>query len=431
MLAFTINSKPETSRAVSESSPLAGETELGTVQKAEKRQPAGAPVITIYRHMLGRLIVTTAAIMSVIVVEQILEKSRKLYDLVITGALPVHRVLLIWLHILPVIFYHASPEIVSIAVTWRYYQWIQNNEVLTLRSAGRSCLQIAFPGILAAIFAASFCALNSLCLVAPSWGSLEDIRLEAFATPSVDALQPGYQQQIVPGFSVGFARRGLDGTTLEDVVVLDGRKDNAFTDIWARRASLLRIGEDLLLLFDSGAYIVRNATGTEKVVFDTFSLPLGNGMLGATTTRARGFYEEPVTRLLNPPSEVRNDILVWAQWLAEGHRRIINPLLCVGNVVLVLGLLVPGRQGNFRLKILFLLAVASALATNTLPDSIVSIVIRNADFLPLLYLLPAAPTIAGGLLLIGSDKRSPMFSGWRQRQLNHTAAKRTLVRDLA
>jgi len=381
--------------------------------------------------MLGRLTVTTAAIMSVIVVEQILEKSRKLYDLVMAGALPLHRLLLIWLHILPVIFYHASPEIVSIAVAWRYYQWIEDNEVLTLRSTGRSCLQIACPGILAAIFAASFCALNSLCLLPPSWGSLEDIRLEAFATPSFDALQPGYQQQIIPGFSVGFARRGLDGTTLEDIVVLDGRKDNAFTDIWARRASLLRTGEDLLLLFESGAYIVRNATGTEKVEFDTFSLPLGNGMLGATTARARGFYEEPVTRLLNPPSEVRNDLLVWAQWLAEGHRRIINPLLCVGNVVLVLGLLVPGRRGDLRLKILLVLAVASALATNTLPDPIVLVAIRNIDFLPLLYLLPAVPTIAGGLLLVGSDMRSPMSSGWWRRRLNRASGARTLVRDTA
>ena len=410
---------------------LAGETEVGTVQKATKRQPSGAPLITIYRHMLGRLTVTTAAIMSVIVVEQILEKSRKLYDLVMAGALPIHRLLLIWLHILPVIFYHASPEIVSIAVAWRYHQWIENNEVLTLRSAGRSCLQIACPGITAATLFASFCALNSLCLLPPSWGSLADIRLEAVANPSVDALQPGYQQQIIPGFSVGFARRGLDGTTLEDIVVLDGRKDNAFTDIWARRGRLLRTGEDLVLLFESGAYIVRTATRSEKVDFDTFSLPLGNGMLGATTERARGFYEEPVTRLLNPPSEVRNDNLVWAQWLAEGHRRIINPLLCVGNVFVVLGLLVPRRQGNFRLKILFLLALASALATNTLPDPIVSMAIRNIDFLPLLYLLPVVPTIAGWLLLVGSDMRSPMFSGWRRRRLNRASGTRTLVRDLA
>ena len=381
--------------------------------------------------MLGRLTVTTAAIMSVIVVEQIFEKSRKLYDLVIAGALPLDRLLLIWFHILPVIFYHASPEIVSIAVAWRYHQWIENNEVLTLRSTGRSCRQIACPGIIASLLAGSFCALNSLCLLAPSCGILEDIRLEALTNPSVDALQAGYQQEIIPGLSVGFARRTLDSSILEDIVVLDSRKEDAFINIWARRGRLLRTDEDLLLLFDRGAYIVRTTTGTEKVDFDTFSLPLESGMLGGMTAHARGFYEEPVTRLLNPPSEVRNDTLVWAQWLAEGHRRIINPLLCVGNVVLVLGLLVPRRQGDFRLKILFLLAVASALATNTLPDPIVLMAIRNIDFLPLLYLLPAVPTIAGGLLLVGSDIRSPMSSRWRRRRLNRTSGTRTLVRDAA
>ena len=381
--------------------------------------------------MLGRLIVTTAAIMSVIVVEQIFEKSHHLYDLVIAGALPLDRLLLIWFHVLPVIFYHASPEIVSIAVVWRYHQWIENNEVSTLRSTGLSCRQIACPGIIASLLAGSFCGLNSLCLLAPSWGILEDIRLEALANPSVDALQAGYQQEIIPGLSVGFARRTPDSSILEDIVVLDSRKEDAFINIWARRGRLLRTDEDLLLLFDSGAYIVRTATGTEKVNFNTFSLPLGNGMLGGTTAHAHGFYEEPVTRLLNPPSEVRNDTLLWAQWLAEGHRRIINPLLCVGNVVLVLGLLVPGRRGDVRLKILLVLAVASALATNTLPDPIVLVAIRNIDFLPLLYLLPAVPTIAGGLLLVGSDMRSPMSSGWWRRRLNRASGARTLVRDTA
>jgi lipopolysaccharide export LptBFGC system permease protein LptF len=380
--------------------------------------------------MLGRLTVTTAAITSVIVVEQILEKSQRLYDLVITGALPLDRLLLIWFHILPVIFYHASPEIVSIAVAWRYHQWNENKEVLTLRSAGRSCCQIAWPGILAAMFAASFCALNSLCLLAPSWGSLEDIRLDAFATPSVDALHPGYLQQIIPGLSVGFARRSLDGSTLEDIVVLDSREEHAFIDIWARRARLLRTGEDCLLLFDSGAYIVRTATGTAKVAFDTYSLPVRVGMLGGKAARTRGFYEEPISRLLNPPSDVKNDTVVWAQWLSEGHRRIINPLLCFGNVVLVLGLLVPKRQGDFRLKILFVLAAASALATNTLPEPIVLMAMRNIDFLPFLYLLPAVPTIVGGLLLVGSDMRSPMYSG-RRRRLNRASGTRTLVRDPA
>jgi hypothetical protein len=129
-----------------------------------------------------------------------------------------------------------------------------------------------------------------------------------------------------------------------------------------------------------------------------------------TEERPRGFYEEPVTRLLNPPTEVRDDTLMLAQWLVEGHRRIVNPLLCVGNVVLVLGLVVPRRQGR-RQTLLFMLAVASAFATNTLPDPIITMVIRNIELLPLLYLLPTVPALVGGLLLAGSSMRRPRFSG--------------------
>jgi lipopolysaccharide export LptBFGC system permease protein LptF len=354
--------------------------------------------------MLGRLTVATALIMSAILVEQILHKSPKLYDLVMAGALSLDRLLAIWLYILPVIFYHATPEIVSIAVAFRYYQWIENNEVLTLRSAGRSSRQIACPGIIVAVLAALFCALNSLCLLPLSWASLEDIRFGAVANLGVDVLQPGYQQEITPGISVAFARRSLDGTTLDDIVVLDGRKEYAFTQIWARRGRFLESDGVFLLLLDSGAYSIRTPTGIKKVDFDTFSLPVPIGTPEGAAQRPRGFYEEPVKQLLNPPIGVRNDTRVRAQWLSEGHRRIINPLLCVGNVVLVLGLLVPRRQG-MRPTLMFALAVASALATNTLPDPIISLATRNIELLPVLYLIPTIPAIVGGLLLAESDMR--------------------------
>jgi lipopolysaccharide export LptBFGC system permease protein LptF len=359
--------------------------------------------------MLGRLTVATAAIMAVIVIEQILHKSPQLYDLVMSGSLSLGRLLLIWVHILPVIFYHATPEIVSIAVACRYYQWIENNEVLTLRSAGRSSCQIACPGIVVAVLAASVCALNSLCLLPLSWRSLEDIRFQAAANVGIEVLQPGYQQEIIPGVSVAFGRRSLDGTTLEDIVALDSRKEHEFTEIWSRRGRFLESDGVSMLLLDSGAYFVRTSTGIEKVDFDTFSLPVRNGTPDGTAERPRGFYEEPVTRLLDPPTDVRNDALLWAQWLVEGHRRIVNPLLCVGNVVLVLGLLVPRRQGR-RQTLLFVIAVASAFATNTLPDPIITMAIRDIALLPLLYLLPAVPAMVGGLLLAGSGMRRSRHS---------------------
>jgi hypothetical protein len=59
--------------------------------------------------------------------------------------------------------------------------------------------------------------------------------------------------------------------------------------------------------------------------------------------------------------------------------------------------------------------VASALATNFLPDPIISIAVRDSKFMPLLYLLPVAAMIVGWLLLAGSDARCALFSGRPRR----------------
>ena len=314
--------------------------------RTDKASTGGASLITIYRHMLARLTVATAAIMSVIVIEQILHKSPQLYDLVMSGALSPDRLLLIWLHILPVIFYHATPEIVSIAVACRYYQWIENNEVLSLRSAGRSSCQIACPGIIVAVLAASFCALNSLCLLPLSLaesqtsipgGSKCGCRGAATGLPAGD--HPRRMGRVRPTEPGRPHSRGYRGAGWSQGTFIH-RNLGATRTFFRKRCGIS------LLLLDNGAYFVRTTTGIEKVDFDTFSLPVG--IAEGMGERPRGFYGAP-PRLLNPPAEVRNDTLTLAQWLVEGHRRIVNPLLCVGNVVLVLGCRCRGdREGGKR-----------------------------------------------------------------------------------
>jgi len=281
--------------------------------------------------------------------------------------------------------------------------------------------------MIVAALAGLFCALNSLCLLPWSWARFEDIRFATAVNLSVGALQPGYQQEITPGISVAFARRILDGTTLEDIVALDGRKEHAFTQIWARRGRVLESDGVSLLTLESGTYFVHTATGIKKVDFDAFSLPLTIGAPGGAAQSSRGFYQESVKQLLNPPIEVRTDPMVLAQWLTEGHRRIINPLLCVGNAVLVLGLLVPKRQ-RVRQTLGFGLAVASGFATNTLPGPIISMAIRNINLVPVLYLMPTVPAIIGGVLLAGSDMRRPWFSAGPRRP-DCVNESRTLIRD--
>jgi lipopolysaccharide export system permease protein len=363
---------------------------------------AGQTLNTISRYMFGRLVGASALVAAVIAALHILRKSVSLYGLVMGGTISAGQLIAVWLHVLPVVFYHATPEIVSIAVAWMYHRWIENNEVMTLRSAGLSWNAIARPGVMVALLAATVCAANSLWLLPPSWRAVEDIRRQALAHIGIDGLQPGYQQEIVPGVSLSFAERA-DGGGIKDVVVLDRRPEHNAVDVWALKGSLASTGGDPVLWLEHGVYLVRRGAAMDRVVFETFSLPLDVGLFGPAASRNDGLYEQKISRLLNPPSRIRHDPLRGAEWRTEGHRRLITPLLCCGSVLLVLGLLIPGEQKRGGGKIRFALAIVMALATNTLPNPLFEMAIRHIELLPLFYLLPALPALAGVLLLAHGD----------------------------
>ena len=379
--------------------------------------PETKALITIVRYMLGRLAIITAALAVLIAVEQILRKSLTFYDLVVTGTLPFSELLSIWLHVLPVIFYHATPEIVALGMACRYQLWIENNELLALQSAGRSRWQIAAPGMIIAALGAVFCAVNSLYLVPLSWTKIEEIRLGTTLHPRITLLEPGYEREIAPGVSIVFSGRGDSSTTLESILIRDSRDRQALRDIWAHRARVFETREGSFLSLEKGFYIVRAPDKVDIVDFADLWVPLDFAIAGPKRARQSGFYEEPVIRLIDPPAAIRADPLLAAEWITEGHRRIINPPLCFGTAVLVLGLLLVGRPNRTGQRLRFVLAVASGLATNTLPGPIVSMALRNLELLPFLYLLPVAPAGIGALLL--------GISGWpqlRARRPRRTAA---------
>jgi lipopolysaccharide export system permease protein len=360
--------------------------------------------------MFGRLLATAAGLGAVIAIEQILYKSPMLYDLVMGGVLSPYRVLLVWICLLPVIFYHAGPEIVSVTVAWRYHQWMENNEIVALRSAGQSCRRIAAPGIMVAVIACLVCAINSTLLMPPSWSKIEDIRMSASATVSTALLQPGRAQQLAPDVSIIFSHRGTDGETLEDALISDHR-----ADISARHARVVELDGNDILQLQNGAYLFHDQAGFRQVTFNTLSLPLRSPVAGDKVTRAPGYYEQPITKLLNPPAEILRAPAERAAWLTEGNRRIINPLLCIGNTILVMGLLIPNRHTRFRQRALFGVAIVSGLATNALPDVLISAAIRSPGLLPLLYLLPVIPLLVGSLLLLRADLALPVLGLDRSR----------------
>lgn len=358
---------------------------------------------TLNRHMLARLAAIIAAVMAIITIEQLLQHSGPLYPLVASGEFPYTRLLVLWINLLPLIFYHSTPEIVSLALTYQYFRWSENNEIVILRNAGLSGLQIARPGIIVSGLFALLCAVNSLYLMPPAWSRVEDIRAAAANIFDPDLLQPGNQQEILPGLTIEFAGRQADGD-LKDVLLFDTRGGVGFRLIWAQTGRLIPIAGALTLQLDNGTYHVPDADKLTSMQFDDMSIPVTMGVSLGQKNREKGYYERGVVELLDPPDSVRGDRPLLGQWLAEGHYRIVAPLQCLGNGILVLGLMIPGYYGRSARLRRTLLAALSAVATAVLPILLMPMSANHIEFLPSLYLLAVLPAAAGAELLIFGDR---------------------------
>jgi lipopolysaccharide export system permease protein len=356
---------------------------------------------TISRYMYGRLILATLAVTTALGTMQVLEKSRDLYRLVVSNVISYSELLTLWGALLPVVLYHAGPEMVTLGVVARYYLWRQHNEILTQRSAGRSCWQIAFPGIATGASMCLFSAVMSLYALPATFGTAEDIGAAAEIRITPSMLEEGVENRVMPGVLISFKRWG-SAETIEGIVMTNDRAPDEFVLVTAERGRFARIGTAYVLVLENGSSFTRSASGAVKhLMFKQLSVPL---VAAAARNHARGYYEESIGRLLNPPAEVQKDPRLRSAWVSEGHHRIINPLRCISVVLVVLGVLVPGRQGNAELIVRLAAALGLSFGEGALATVVFAMAQRGVAAAPLLYLLPAASAALGALLLWAGDR---------------------------
>jgi hypothetical protein len=207
---------------------------------------------------------------------------------------------------------------------------------------------------------------------------------------------------------------------LEDVLLFDTRREVGFRLIWAQTGRFISVGEALMLRFDNGTYHIQDADKLSSVQFDDMSIPVTIGGSAGQKNREKGYYERGIAELLDPPDSVREYRPLLGQWLTEGHYRVVAPLQCFGNGILVLGLMIPGYYGRLARFYRTLLAAFCAVATAVLPIPLIPMTANHIEFLPSLYLLAVLPAAAGAALLIFGDgaRRKRRASGrWAEGPL--------------
>ena len=379
-----------------------------SVQAATRQRLKGAVLTTVVRYMYSRLALAFLGVMTALVVNEMLYKTRELYHLVFSNVISMAELLTVWATLTPVVFYHLSPEMVTVALLARFYLWRQHNEILAMRSIGMSCFQIALPGIMVGVCACLFSAMMSLYALPASFAKAMEIRAIAETRVAPGMLVEGIPNAILPQLSLSF-QRWLSSDVIGEVVVTEDRKPGDFTFIAAERAQFVEKEGNYVLVLENGSQVVHNAPdNVRNVTFFQLSIPLTKSE-AALSGPTHGYYTQPIGELLNPPDDVRQDPQDLAIWQSEGHHRIINPLRCIGCALLLLGVLVPGLQGYAELIVRLLLAIALSFAESSASTIAFVAARRHVEMMPLLYLLPVIPGAMGALLLYLGDRHHPRW----------------------
>ncbi len=361
----------------------------------------------MFREVLGA--VTVASLTLAIMV--LVGTTPHLFYLMAQGAMPFRQSLLAVAALLPPQLYNFVPFAVTIAVMNAYIRYGINQEIVSLRMAGLSDVTLAMPAIASAMIATVFTMSMSVYFVPISIRTFEDIVYAADFDLSLALLDEGYVQQVMPDLSISFRRR-ISANHLEGVTVLDGRKPDSFTYILADQAELVtpKGGKaDRVLVLQKGSYQVRSAAepDAKPIEFAELIVPLSGSRDGASRIRDwRGTYEQPIGRLLDPPTNVRADPRAYAFWLVEGHKRIILPLLCLSYALFTVAILLRGHYQR-QTNLLRGLGIGAGVALwHWLLIAIHASLVSEPALMPGYYLAAAVPGAIGVFLLTSAEERA-------------------------
>lgn len=375
------------------------------------------------RFMFLRLIAFTGAAGLLFAFVVLLTTTQKLFYLLAQGVLPLDRFLTGLATVMPMVFYVVGPVAAPVAIAYAYHDWGRHHEILSLRMAGLSSRALALPALAAGMAAMLFTAAMSLYLLPVSFRVFEDILYDAASNLNTGLLDQGYLQAIAPHLALSFQRR-LDEDVLGDVTIVDDRKPDTITYILANRVHILirrQPEPGFVLVAEDGSYVTRPKgeakTGlSSRVAFARFDIPVSETDSDHPFLRSwRGFFEEHIGRLLAPPPEVRLNPAQYGQWVAEGHNRILAPLLAPSYVLLVVGVLLRAsyrrRQWWSPRLLLLLLGLGAWHVLFVVAHSFMA---WQPALIPLYYLLALVPGLIGYALLRSADEaphllRSPPF----------------------
>lgn len=343
------------------------------------------------RYLLAQLIRTTIAVTITLVGIVWLFQTIRILELVVSRNGPLPDFIVMSVSVIPLWLTIAFPISAFIAVTWVFQRAIADRELLVMQASGRSAFQLARAPLALAMGVSAILALNSTVLLPFSFGIYKETQFKLRNSIPAVMLREGVFIDVVDGMTMLIGQK-TEGGLASDIFIHDERAQDKVITITAKFGKFIeKDGAPAVILQDGMRNEVnQNGEASASLLFDTHSVTIVSEQ---QTTQARinlDMNEDSISNLLDPSSAPSPDYV--DQRRAEGHYRIISPLLGFVLIMVAACSVLCGQIRRDTLSRRTMLNVGAAMVTIAMLVSGRSLATSMPAAIPLIYaslLVPA------------------------------------------
>lgn len=278
-----------------------------------------------------------------------LVRSMRFLDLIINNGLSITDFLYLSSLLAPLFVMILLPVALFIAVIHIYNKFINDSELIVLKTAGLSSLTLTKPALSVAAVTTVFCMFISLYVLPNAYREFKDLQLFFRNTSNLSFLQKGVFNSPIKGLTLYIDDKTADGL-LQGILVHDRNRKEPITLI-AQEGRLVRnkIKNELYLDVLNGRQEIDHGNGQFDVLyFDSYVMDLTH-YSKQSATRSQEPEERPLHELIYPEKNLSQ--AQKSKLIAEGHHRIVWPLLSFTLTYIALAFLLCGqfnRRGQWQ-----------------------------------------------------------------------------------
>ncbi len=353
----------------------------------------------IFRQVFWALIAVTAGLTALIWLTQ----SLRFVELVVNRGLSLLVFMRLTGLLIPSFVAVILPITTYVVVQFIYLRLSGDREVTVMRAAGLSPFALARPALVLALLATIGCYWLNLSVVPASLASFKEFQWQIRNKVAAFLLQEGVFTPISDKLVVYVRRRGTDGA-LHGILVDDARDPALHATILAESGQLLEgeRGPRVLLLNGSRQEIDRQTGRLNILTFKENEIDLVD-TAGPGVQRPLDMAEVSVMELLTPIRAQPRDA---SKWVAEGHKRLAEPLAAISYTLIALVAVLTGpfqRHGGFMRPLLSVVTVVALVALGLTLNGLAA---RDNALVALIWARAVIPGILAAGLLFGPELAS-------------------------